>query len=209
VDTALIQLASWVELKKQEISALTKSEIASARSKAYGGAGMNINVEIKYIFISIYRFGLYECSFKFQKSSTYYKNLWVIDVSVLDNPVKHFCDSNFLAACVIIPILCPMAYSIAAGVTEGNVKEIQKGFDKGINQINTMKTEINAMRNKTTQLIGKVRSDNKKLVIIYAKLDDANTNAGFALKIDFTIFFEPFKEAVTALYKFCQGYSSE
>ena len=39
VDAALIVLNRWAEVKKQEIGAMTEAEIASARAKAYGGAG--------------------------------------------------------------------------------------------------------------------------------------------------------------------------
>ena len=40
VEAALIVLNRWAEVKKQEIAAMTEAEIAAARAKAYGGAGI-------------------------------------------------------------------------------------------------------------------------------------------------------------------------
>ena len=44
VDAALLVLEGWAGLKKEEISAMTEAEIASARANAYGGAGNTQNI---------------------------------------------------------------------------------------------------------------------------------------------------------------------
>jgi len=104
---------------------------------------------------------------------------------------------------------CPIAFSVAAGITEGKtVKEISKRFNKGIQEIKDMERQINGMESKTKQLVVKMKSDNDKIVKIHKKLDDANLNADLALDIDFNKFFESFKDAVDTLYKLCQSYLS-
>ena len=44
VDAALLVLEGWAGLKKEEISTMTVAQIASARAKAYGGAGNTQNI---------------------------------------------------------------------------------------------------------------------------------------------------------------------
>ena len=44
MDAALLVLEGWAGLKKEEISAMTEAEIASARANAYGGAGNTQNL---------------------------------------------------------------------------------------------------------------------------------------------------------------------
>ena len=44
MDAALLVLEGWAGLKKKEISAMTVAQIASARAKAYGGAGNTQNI---------------------------------------------------------------------------------------------------------------------------------------------------------------------
>ena len=61
MDAALLVLEGWAGLKKEEISAMTEAEIASARANAYGGAGNTQNLcifrnhEVKLIIPCVYK----------------------------------------------------------------------------------------------------------------------------------------------------------
>ena len=60
MDAALLILNGWAKIKKEEISTMTKAQIASARAKAYGGAGNTQNtfseiIEVKDIKLIITR----------------------------------------------------------------------------------------------------------------------------------------------------------
>ena len=61
MDAALLVLEGWAGLKKEEISAMTEAEVASARANAYGGAGNTQNLcifrnhEVKLIIPCVYK----------------------------------------------------------------------------------------------------------------------------------------------------------
>jgi len=93
----------------------------------------------------------------------------------------------FVAACLAAGpfaiIACPIAYGIAAGVTEGhNVKQIQKNFDKGIEQISAMRSDIASIGEKTKNLVARVDEDKRKLLGIQENLDMANRQGRLTIR---------------------------
>lgn len=114
------------------------------------------------------------------------------------------------AACVLAGpwaiFACPIAYSIASGITEGkNVKDIQEAFDFAINQINGMKADIKKIGDETKVLIDKVVSDKSQMVVIQGQLDVAQRNGRLALKL-FDSFYTTFKASVNLLLDSCKAY---
>jgi len=91
-------------------------------------------------------------------------------------------------------------------VTEGkSVKDIAKSYEAGIEKMNEMKAQIEELKTKTTELINLVKRDYNKLLGIQAELTNSKT-AAKAIKINFKIFFTPFKNSVTTLDSLCQDY---
>ena len=102
-------------------------------------------------------------------------------------------------------IACPIAYAIAGGVTEGkNVKDIEKGFDSAIAQIDSMRKDISSIGDKTKKLVERVKADKTRMVNIQSQMDDAERNGRHAKLYD--IFFKRFKTAVTTLLNSCKAY---
>ena len=102
-------------------------------------------------------------------------------------------------------IACPLAYAIASGVTEGkNVKDIEKGFDSAIAQIDSMRKDITSIGDKTKKLVKRVRADKNRMVTIQSQMDAAERNGRHAKLYD--VFFSRFKTAVKTLLNSCKAY---
>lgn len=116
----------------------------------------------------------------------------------------------FLAACVgtgpYAIFFCPVAYIIAAGVTEGkNVKDIEEGFDAAIKNIDEMKTQIKSIGDKTDALVAKVKSDKDKMIAIQGQFSEAKRLGGLALKL-YDQLYQPFKTSVVTLRDSCVSF---
>ena len=115
-----------------------------------------------------------------------------------------------IAACVLTGpwafIACPVAYAIASGITEGkSVKDIQKGFDGAIAQIDGMRKDISSVGNKTKELVERVKADKKRMVNIQSQMDDAERNGDIASGL-FDLFVDQFKTIITNLLDSCEAY---
>ena len=111
-----------------------------------------------------------------------------------------------MAAGPLAFIACPIAYAIASGVSEGvNVKDIQRGFDRSITQIDGMRKDIATIGEKTKKIVERVKADKNRMVTIQSQMDDAERNGRLTLRL-FDLFFNRFKTAVTTLFNGCEAY---
>ena len=105
-------------------------------------------------------------------------------------------------------IACPIAYAIASGVTEFvTIKDIEENFNNGIKEITSLQTQIETLESKTNTLLDHVNADYIKLTSIQELLD-ASIAAADAIAFSF-IFFDRFKEDITALDALCGDYLNQ
>lgn len=112
---------------------------------------------------------------------------------------------------------CPISYGIAAGVTEGKtvqdiLKDVNAKFDDTRTKIDSVKTNINAVGDKTKELVTKVQADKTKLENIQTQMNDSAGKGRGVLKFIstrmFDRFFGVFKTLVTNLMTDCNNYLS-
>jgi len=110
---------------------------------------------------------------------------------------------------------CPIAYGVAAGVTQAVtikkiIADVTKRFDATRTQIDNVKTSINAIGTKTKELVEKVEADKARLVAIQEKMKDSQSKGKFVVKFFdnrmFTKTFNKFKTIVTDLMAMCNNY---
>lgn len=113
---------------------------------------------------------------------------------------------------------CPISYGIAGGVTEGKtvndiLEDVNAKFDDTRNHMETVKTNINAVGEKTKELVSKVEEDKNKLVAIQTQMNDTAGKGRGVIKFIssrmFDRFFNVFKTLVTDLMSKCDNYLAE
>ena len=121
---------------------------------------------------------------------------------------------SILAICLLAGpsalLACPLVYAISIGVTEGHsIKEIEESYDKGIQELDNLQTNVQDLADKTNEMIDIVKSDYEKLTVIQSQINDANLFSEGVIEVSFDIYFEPFKTSVTTLQTLCEAYLEE
>ncbi|XP_066922375.1 uncharacterized protein [Clytia hemisphaerica] len=108
---------------------------------------------------------------------------------------------------ILAVIVCPITYGVVSGVIEGHtIKQIEKGFDKTIEEIEKMSKDIKAIGTSTNALVQKVKVHKDKVSDIRMTLHDT-LNRGKIVGYRFKVrFYNEFKKFLNLLYKKCESY---